>query len=106
MSLIEQQAKLTTDIKIASEGLDKKALAQYSKLIETDVQNLVVDGKWMKAIQIAINSEMERISQRLTQRLKELLERYETPMPELDKQVKELEEKVNAHLAKMGFSWN
>ena len=106
MSLIEQQAKLTTDIKTASESLDKKALAQYVKLTETDVQNLVVDGKWMKAIQLAINSEMERISQRLTQRLKELLDRYETPMPELDKQVKELEEKVNAHLTKMGFSWN
>lgn len=106
MSLIEQQAKLTTDIKIASEALDKKALGQYAKLTETDVQNLVVDGKWMKAIQIAINSEMERISQRLTQRLKELLDRYETPMPELNKQVKELEEKVNAHLVKMGFSWN
>jgi type I restriction enzyme M protein len=105
MSLIEQQAKLTTDIKTASEALDKKALAQYGKLTETDVQSLVVDGKWMKAIQIAINSEMERISQRLTQRLKELLERYETPMPELDKQLKELEEKVNAHLVKMGFSW-
>ena len=103
MSLIEQQAKLTTDIKTASETLDKNALAQYAKLTENDVQNLVVDGKWMKAIQIAINSEMERISQRLTQRLKELLDRYETPMPELDKQVKELEEKVNAHLAKMGF---
>jgi type I restriction enzyme M protein len=103
--LIEQQAKLTSDIKAAIETLDKKAIAQYGKFTETDVQNLVVDGKWMKAIQIAINSEMERISQRLTQRLKELLDRYETPMPELDKQVKELEEKVNAHLAKMGFSW-
>jgi len=105
MSLIEQQAKLTSDIKAAIETLDKKAIAQYGKFTETDVQNLVVDGKWMKAIQIAINSEMGRISQRLTQRLKELLDRYETPMPELDKQVKELEEKVNAHLAKMGFSW-
>jgi type I restriction enzyme M protein len=106
LGLIEQQAKLTIEIKTASESLDKKALTQYSKLTETDVQNLVVDGKWMKAIQIAINSEMERISQRLTHRLKELLERYEMPMPELDKQVKELEEKVNAHLAKMGFSWS
>ena len=105
MALIEQQIKLTIDIKTASETLDKKALSQYAKLTETDVKNLVVDGKWMQAIQIAINSEMERISQRLTQRLKELLERYETPMPELDKQVKELEEKVNAHLTKMGLSW-
>lgn len=106
MSLIEQQAKLTTDIKTVSETLDKKALEQYAKLTETDVQNLVVNGKWMKAMQVAINSEMERISQRLTQRLKELLDRYETTIPELDKQVKELEEKVNAHLAKMGFVWN
>lgn len=105
MALIEQQIKLTIDIKTASETLDKKALSQYAKLTETDVKNLVVDGKWMQAIQIAINSEMERISQRLTQRLKELLERYETPMPELDKQVKELEGKVNAHLTKMGFTW-
>lgn len=106
ISMIEQQAKLTSEIKTASETLDKKALAQYAKLTVSDVQNLVVDGKWMKAIQIAIKGEMERISQRLTQRLKELLDRYETPMPELDKQVKELEEKVNAHLAKMGFAWN
>ncbi|MEY4954162.1 MAG: hypothetical protein RI981_247 [Bacteroidota bacterium] len=105
MSLIEQQAKLTADIKSASETLDKRALEHYAKFLETDVQNLVVDGKWMKAIQIAMNSEMERISQRITQRLKELLQRYETPMPELDKQVKELEEKVNAHLVNMGFSW-
>jgi type I restriction enzyme M protein len=106
LGLIEQQAKLSTDIKIASETLDKMALAQYAKLTETDVQNLVVDGKWMKAMQVEINSEMERISQRLTQRLIELLDRYETPMPELDKQVNELEEKINAHLAKMGFKWN
>jgi type I restriction enzyme M protein len=49
---------------------------------------------------------MERISQRLTQRLKELLDRYENPMPELDRQLKELEEKVNAHLAQMGFIWD
>ena len=105
MSLIDQQAKLTTDIKTASETLDKKALTQYAQLTETDVQNLVVDGKWMKVIQVAINSEMERISQRLTQRIKELADRYETPLPlQLDK-VKNLEKKVKAHLTKMGFVW-
>jgi type I restriction enzyme M protein len=49
---------------------------------------------------------MERISQRLTQRIKELATRYGTPLPAINQQVKELEEKVNAHLAKMGFSWN
>lgn len=31
--------------------------------------------------------------------------RYETPLPLQLKEVKSLEEKVNAHLAKMGFVW-
>jgi type I restriction enzyme M protein len=52
-----------------------------------------------------INGEMERISQRLTGRIKELMERYEAPLPALDKELTELESKVNAHLQKMGFVW-
>ena len=52
-----------------------------------------------------INGEMERISQRLTGRIKELMERYEAPLPAIDKELTELENKVNAHLAKMGFVW-
>ena len=47
---------------------------------------------------------MDRISQSLTQRVKELAERYETPLPQLSERVAELEEKVNGHLARMGFS--
>jgi type I restriction enzyme M protein len=42
---------------------------------------------------------MDNISHRLTQRIKELAERHETP------QVDELSSKVDAHLKKMGFSW-
>jgi len=56
-------------------------------------------------MQIAIEGEMERISQRLTGRIKELMERYETPLPAIDKELTELENKVNAHLQKMGFVW-
>ena len=32
-----------------------------------------------------------------------LAERYQTPLPQIDKEVKGLEEKVNEHLTKMGF---
>jgi type I restriction enzyme M protein len=49
---------------------------------------------------------MNRISQQLTGRIKELIDRYDSPLPEIDKQLKDLEEKVNAHLTKMGFVWN
>ena len=59
----------------------------------------------MASIQKAIQTEMERISQRLTQRIKELAERYETPLPQQNKNVTAQEEKINAHLIKMGFAW-
>lgn len=48
---------------------------------------------------------MNRISQQLAGRIKELVDRYEMPLPAIDKQLKELEEKVNDHLTKMGFVW-
>ena len=42
-----------------------------------------MDDKWLAALDTAIHGEMDRISQALTQRVKELAERYETPMPQL-----------------------
>ncbi len=65
----------------------------------------MVDDKWLAALDAAIHGEMERISQQLTRRVKELAERYETPLPELNQRVTELEAKVNAHLERMGFAW-
>jgi type I restriction enzyme M protein len=53
----------------------------------------------------AIHGGMDRVSQQLTQRVKELAERYETPLPQMVSRVAELEAKVNRHLKTMGFSW-
>jgi type I restriction enzyme M protein len=44
-------------------------------------------------------------SQRLTSRVKELMERYETQLPQISLALSEVEAKVNAHLQKMGFVW-
>ncbi len=89
-----------------ADELDKKTLAKYGTLTEADVKQLVVDDKWMAAIEQTISAEMERISQRLTQRVKELAERYETPLPAMADEVKALEDKVYTHLHKMGYTWN
>jgi type I restriction enzyme M protein len=70
------------------------------------VKSIVIDDKWLPAIEVTVKTEMDRISQQLIGRVKELVDRYKIPLPEIDKQVKELEEKVNAHLQKMGFTWN
>lgn len=106
LKLTEDQGDLNGKIKEAAAELDKITLAKYSKLTEDDIKQLVVDDKWMAAIEKSIKTEMERISQRLTQRIKELAERYETPLPLQTKEVADLEKRVNTHLKKMGFAWN
>ena len=92
-------------VKEAEADLDAKAYAKYPKLTEAEIKTLVVDDKWLAALDAAIHGEMDRISQALTQRVKELAERYETPMPQLTDRVAELEAKVNRHLERMGFAW-
>ncbi|TVQ00699.1 MAG: hypothetical protein EA381_06980, partial [Planctomycetaceae bacterium] len=57
------------------------------------------------AIDTDIHGEMDRISQQLTSRVKELAERYDRPLPKLAERVSELEAKANAHLERMGFAW-
>lgn len=106
LKLIEDQAVLTKKIKDATAELDKKALAKYKILTIDEIKQLVVDDKWMTTIEKNIKSEMERISQRLTGRIKELAELYETPLPRQTNNLADLESKVTAHLQKMGFVWN
>jgi type I restriction enzyme M protein len=79
-------------------------LERYQTLTEDDIKQLVVDDKWLTSIERSVKTEMERISQRLTGRIKELAERYETPLPQQTAEVDSLETKVMAHLANMGFS--
>lgn len=105
VDIAKRIASLNGDIKAAVAELDKLAFNQYKKLSEQDIKSLAVEAKWMAAIEQAVKSEMERISQRLTQRMKELIERYESPLPDINKEVAELEKKVNAHLANMGYSF-
>ncbi|MDH0202705.1 type I restriction-modification system subunit M [Comamonas aquatica] len=106
LKLAKEEADLKKQLRDAEAALDAKALAQYPKLSQADTQTLVVDDKWLAALRTAIHGEMDRISQGLTQRVKELADRYDTPMPQMASHVAKLEAKVNQHLAKMGFVWN
>ena len=106
LELLDQEAALKKAIKEAEAALDQLAQDQYPKLSEDEVKTLVVDDKWLATLETAIHGEMDRISQALTQRVKELADRYETPLPQMTDRITGLEEKVNAHLQRMGFAWN
>ena len=60
----------------------------------------------MQAIEASISGEIDQISQALADRIKELAERYESPLPSIDSDVTNLENKVSEHLQNMGFKWN
>ena len=105
LKLNNQEASLKNCLKEAEATNDGQAYALYPKLTESEVKTLVVDDKWLAALDAAICGEMDCVSQQLAQRVKDLAERYETPLPQMLGRVVEMEAKVKAHLKKMGFAW-
>jgi type I restriction enzyme M protein len=101
----EKQATLKKAIADAQIDLEKLVVQKFSGLNQDEIKVLVVNDKWLVTIQASVKGEMDRISQRLTQRINELVDRYEKPMPALSKDVDEFEQKVAAHLSKMGFNF-
>ncbi len=105
LKLHNEQAELKGLLKECEEALDTLAFDKYPELTEAEIKTLVVDDKWLAALDAAIHCEMDRISQALTQRVKELAERYEIPLPQQVNKVADLEQAVSRHLERMGFSW-
>ena len=106
LDLFTKEAKLKKDLKAKETELDEATLAKFKALTEPEVRTLVVEDKWLASLQVAIQTEIDAISQRLTGRIKELATRYENTMGELDTQTQGLEEKVAAHLENMGLVWS
>jgi type I restriction enzyme M protein len=105
LKLSGEEADLKKRLKDAEAALDAQAHAKYPKLAASEIKTLVVEDKWLAALDAAIHGQMDRVSQQLTKRMKDLAERYETPLPQMVGRVAELEAEVNRHLEQMGFSW-
>nr|WP_309672751.1 hypothetical protein [Gemmatimonas sp.] len=56
----------------------------------------------MARLSTAVQGEMDRVSQTLTARIRELAERYAMPLPLMVDEMVALSARVDAHLAKMG----
>lgn len=106
IALCDNQSRLKKYLKEKESMLDELVYKQFPKLKEADVKTLVVDDKWMTTLDKEIHGELDRISQSLTTRIKELAERYESTHSDLVFEVSAYESKVKKHLEKMGFAWN
>lgn len=103
LGLFKKEGEIKKEIKDAEKDLEKKVLVKYLALTLEEVKTLVVERKWMDAIQAAIEGEVDRLSQHLAGRVKELSERYEEPLPQIAADVAIYTAKVSEHLKRMGF---
>ncbi|MBM5572273.1 MULTISPECIES: type I restriction-modification system subunit M [Deefgea] len=106
LALSELEAAASKKLKDAQKALDTKVVQQYRQISQVEVCNLVVEYKWLAALEASVQCELDRVSQTLTRRIKELAERYATPLPQLEAEVEALSAKVTEHLKKMGLAWN
>ena len=102
--LSAEEADLKRRLKEAEAALDAKAYAQYPRLTEAEIKALVVDDKWLAALNATIHGEMDRVSQQLTQRATELDDRYDMTLPQIAENVDLISAKVNEHLRRMGYA--
>jgi type I restriction enzyme M protein len=100
--LMDTEADAKKAVKDAEAELDQAVLARYGKLTEDEIKQLAVDDKWLVDIRAAIESEVERITNQLAGRVRELEERYAEPLPAIEREVEALAAKVIGHLEKMG----
>ena len=105
LDLSEQETTLKRAVKDQDAALDALAYAKYPKLTEAEIKTLVVDDKWMARLSAAVQGELDRVSQTLTGRIRELAERYATPLPRLTEEAETLSARVDEHLKKMGAVW-
>ena len=104
LELCEKESALSIKVKAEQIALTAKVAAQYGKLSEDEIKTLVIDDKWLTAIAAAVQGELDRVSQTLTGRIRQLAERYASPLPQLVDEVAALSALVDQHLKKMGFT--
>lgn len=103
--LFDAEADAKKAVKEAQDALDLAVFKHYKQLTIDDIKTLLVQDKWLATLQANIQAEIERITQQLANRVKELEERYAEPLPALVESVDALSEKVAGHLKAMGLEW-
>ncbi len=105
LDIAESETVLKRAVKEQEAALDILAYEKYPTLTDAEIKTLVIDDKWMACLSASVQGELDRVSQTLTGRIRELAERYATPLPQVTDEVATLSARVEEHLKRMGASW-
>ena len=104
--LFDAELEAKKSLKEHQEALDLAVFKHYPTLSEAEIKTLIVEDKWLASLQANIQAEIERVTQQLANRVKELEERYSEPLPGIEASVETLSQRVYRHLAAMGLDVN
>lgn len=96
------EAIAKNSVKDAKATLDEATLRRYGNLTTSDIQLLVVEGKWGKTVSARINDETAGLIRRLIDRITELGERYDSTLESIENEVEVFRERISSHLSEIG----
>jgi len=103
--LVEKEDLLKEIKKKLDEDLANKIIEKYKNLDEKLAKKLIIEDKWVDAVSVVVNSQLDQLIQIFTNRLIELKDRYMSPLPVIEKNTEELSNIVHKHLEDMGVVW-
>ncbi|MBR9802817.1 N-6 DNA methylase, partial [bacterium] len=105
LELMDAESEAKKAVKAAQEKLDVAVLKKYGEHCEDEIKAMAIDDKWFESIQTAIEGEVNRVTQGLANRVKELEERYAATMPGLEEALAAFSSRADGHLKRMGLMW-
>ena len=103
-ALLDTKEQVAKKIKEKEFALDLETKEKYSELSIEEIKELL-EEKWFAAIYEDLDNIHFDLSHQLSVRVKELIERYEHRLSEIENEVGICENKVKLHLERMGFGW-
>lgn len=103
ISLNRKLAEAKAEVKEKIAALTKLVVAKYPKLTEDEIKDMVINDKWHTAIVGGAINAAFSVSIDIEQQVIDLVDRYTRRLSDIDASVRNLENRVNSHLAKMGF---
>lgn len=103
IDLYDKEAATKKLLRECQTKLDIATLTQYGHLSEIEIRELVLDDKWKTSITNGITGEVTKLTHNLVARIKQLGERYDATLGDLESEIEKLSSKVALHLAEMGL---
>ena len=105
LELIDAESRARKAVREAQAAMARAVLDRYAALTAAEIKALVVEDKWCASIKAAIADALQRLTQLLAGRVRQLTQRYARPLSEIEIEVEELTTKAAAHITRMGLSY-